>query len=73
MTPLHTGFISPKHNRQRGLISMCPAVHMSIKLRNQAAEQRHGKMLTDILFNLPNVLRSLQAVVCDNLMLSIRA
>ncbi len=46
---------------------------MSIKLRNQAAEQRHGKMFTDILFNLPNLLHSLWAVVFDYLVHSITA
>lgn len=68
-----TCFIILKHNQQCCLISMCRPIHMSIKLRIQAAEQRHGKMFTDILFNLPNVLRSLRAVVFDYLMHSITA
>lgn len=48
---------------------------MSINLRIQAAEQRHGKMFTDILFllNLPHVLRSLWAAVFDYLKHSILA
>lgn len=46
-------------------------VPMSIKLRIQAAEQRHGKMFTDILFNLPNLLDSRWAVVFDYLMLEV--
>lgn len=58
VTWLHysTCFISLQHNQQCCLISMCSPVHMPIKLGNQAAEQRHGKMFTDILFNLPNLL-----------------
>lgn len=43
MTPLTLCLITLKHNQQCGLISMCRLIHMSIKLRNQATEQRHGK------------------------------
>lgn len=33
-----------KHKQPEGaLMSMCRATHMSIKGRNQAAEQRHGR------------------------------
>lgn len=52
---------------------MCSPVHMPIKLGNQAAEQRHGKMFTDILFNLPSLLHSLWAVVFDYVVHSITA
>lgn len=69
-----TRFITLKHNQQCRLISMCRPIHMSIKRRNQAAEQTHGKKcwLTS-LFNLPSSLHSLWAVVFDYLVRSITA
>lgn len=41
----NTCFSSLKHDQQCGLISMCRPIHMSIKRRIQAAEQRHGECL----------------------------